>query len=107
MLRLPKWPSSQPVSPFSANSDNVEIVEDNTAMVIETLMKEVEAMEITSDDEVMDINQAMAQETEIKETENTVGMKVNLGMSSTIVTEHSKQDLPHNEEDNSTGRLKR
>ena len=67
-------------------------------------MKDVEATEITSDDEleVMDIDQATGRETDIKETENTVGMEVNVGMPSTIVTECSKQNIPHDEQDNLT-----
>jgi len=73
-------------------------------MAIETLTKDVEATEITSDDEVevMDIDQATGRDTDIKETENTVGMEVDVGMPSTIVTEGSKQDVPHDEQDNST-----
>ena len=73
-------------------------------MAIETLMKDIEATEITSNNEVevMDINQATGRETDIKETKNMVGMEVNVGLPSTIVTEGSKQDVLHNEQDNST-----
>ena len=101
MLRSLKWPSSQPLSPSSTNSDDVEIIEDNTGMAIETLTKDVEATEITSDDEleVMDIDQVTGRETE---TENMVGMEVDVGMPSTIVTKSSKQDVLHDDQDNST-----
>ena len=34
-LGSPKWPSTQPISPSSTDSDDVEIVEDNTGMAIE------------------------------------------------------------------------
>ena len=73
-------------------------------MAIETLMKDVEAMEITSDNEleVMNIDQVTGRETDIKETKNTVGMEVDVGMPSTIVTECSKQNIPHDEQDSST-----
>ena len=73
-------------------------------MVIETLMKGIEAIEITSDDEleVMDIDQVMGRETDIKETKNMVGMEVNVGMLPTIVSKCSKQDILHDEQDNST-----
>ena len=70
-------------------------------MAIETLTKDVEATEITSDDEleVMDIDQVTGRETE---TENMVGMEVDVGMPSTIVTKSSKQDVLHDDQDNST-----
>jgi len=71
-------------------------------MAIETLTKEVEAMEITSEDEVMDIDQATAREMEIKARENAVGMEVDSGISSAIVTKRRKQDLPCDEADDST-----